>query len=119
MNRILSAALATSLLIASLPFGANAANDPCGRALSAEGRATRVEGSSDFKRYNGHVPADLARLRAISAWQGRVADLCPRYSAIWRRAVNAHVDCDAGMGHDTCIATATPRRKLLSWILPR
>ena len=119
MKQIFAAALASSLLIASLPFAATAADDACGQALSAEGRATRVEGSSDFNKYNGHVPADLARLRAISAWQGRVADLCPRSSAVWRRALNARVDCDAGMGHDTCIATAAPRRKLLSWILPR
>ena len=66
-------------LIAAVSSSANAASGTaCDRIVSAEGRATNVEGSDDFKKYNGHVPANLARLRAISAWQGRVADQFPR-----------------------------------------
>jgi hypothetical protein len=33
--------------------------------------------------------------------------------------MNAHVECDNGMGHEYCTATATPRRKLFSWFLPQ
>jgi hypothetical protein len=116
MKPMFAAALAAALLVPAT--AAKAANSACGVALSAEGKSTRVEGSDDYNHYNGHVPADLARLRAISAWQGRVADSCPGYSAVWRRAFNARVDCDSGMGHDYCTATATPRRKLFSWFLP-
>ena len=98
---------------------ANAASGTaCDAIISAEGRATHVEGSADFEKYNGHPPADLAQRRAISAWQSRVADLCPGYSAVWRRATNANVDCDAGMGHENCTASGQPRRKILSWLLP-
>lgn len=115
----LSSLAAAAALIAALPLSAEAAKSACGGVVSAEGRATRVEGSDDFRRFNGHVPADLARLRAISAWQGKIADTCPRHSAIWRRALNPSVDCDAGMSKDWCIATASPRRKLFSRFLPR
>jgi hypothetical protein len=116
MARIFIATLSTCFLLTCT--AANAASPlACNAAIEAEGTATRVEGSDDFQKYNGHVPGDLARLRAISAWQGRVADLCPGYSAVWRRATNANVECDSGMGHDTCTATGTPRRKVLSWLL--
>jgi hypothetical protein len=117
MKPMFAAALAAAFLVPAAT--AKAANSACGVALSAEGKSTRVEGSDDYKHYNGHIPADLAQLRAISAWQGRVADTCPGYSAVWRRAFNARVDCDSGMGHDYCTATATPRRKLFSWFLPQ
>jgi hypothetical protein len=111
--------LTAGLLMASLNGPANAASGAaCDAIISAQGRATRVEGSDDFIRFNRHVPADLAQRRAISAWQSYVADHCPGYSAIWRRATNTHVDCDSGMGHDDCMATGQPRRKLFSWFLP-
>ena len=120
MTRIFSKLVAAGVLAASLSASANAASGTaCDAILSAGGRATRVEGSADFEKYNGHVPDNLAHLRAISAWQSRVADLCPGYSANWRRATNTNVDCDAGMGHENCLASAQPRRKFFSWILPR
>lgn len=120
MTRIFSTALIAGFLIAGCAAPASAASgSACDTIISAEGRSSHIEGSADFEKYNGHVPANLAQLRAISAWQSHVADICPGYSAVWRRANNAHVDCDAGMGHENCLATAQPRRKILSWLLHR
>ncbi len=120
MTRIFSKIVAAGVLAASLSTSAHAASGTaCDAILSAEGRATRVEGSADFEKYNGHVPGNLAQLRAISAWQSSVADHCPGYSANWRRATNTNIDCDAGMGHDNCMASAQPRRKFFTWFLPR
>ena len=113
-----TAGLAGLMLVAmAVSVSANAADGNCGGSITAEGRATRVGGSDDFERYNGHVPADLASRRAISAWQSYVADHCPGYSAVWRRALVKDVECDSGMGHENCTAIASPRRKLFSWLL--
>jgi hypothetical protein len=64
MKPMFAAVFAAALVV---PVAANAAGSACGVALSAEGKSTHVEGSDDYKHYNGHVPANVARLRAISA----------------------------------------------------
>jgi hypothetical protein len=113
-----AACLLSAVPVSSVPAHANPADFyECGDMISVTGTSAEVEGSDDFKKYNGHVPADLAKLRAISGWQGAVADHCPEYSAVWRRATEKSIECDASSGHQHCTATAIPRRKILSWLL--
>ena len=119
MKRIFSSVFAAAILASTLPAAAGPADDyECGDMIAVTGTSTHVEGSDDFKKYNGRVPADLAKLRAISGWQGAVADHCPQYSAVWHRATEKSITCEASAGHEHCTATAIPRRKILSWFLP-
>ncbi len=119
MSRLFKTVSLAALLMATASAASAASATACNTILSAEGRASHVEGSADFIEYNRHVPDDLAKRRAISAWQGRVAELCPRYSAAWRRALKTRIDCDAGAGRVWCMASAQPGRKISSWFLPR
>jgi hypothetical protein len=117
MIKIFQSVLAAACFFSAAPAIANPADYyECGDMISVTGTSTQVEGSGDFKKYNGHVPADLAKLRAISGWQGAVADHCPEYSAVWRRATEKSITCDASAGHQHCTATGIPRRKILSWL---
>jgi hypothetical protein len=111
-------AVATLIFALSAQSSAsNASNGACSAAISADGVSAHVEGSADFERYHGHVPEGLAKSRAIAAWQQKVASDCAGFSAKWWRAKAASVECDAGMGHDYCTATAVPARKLLGFLL--
>lgn len=112
MARRLSAALILSAAFFAMPAAAEPVR--CTELISGEGRMTHVDGSDDFKRYGGHVPAKLAEQRAIADWQEQVRAYCPDYSPRWWRALRAHVACDAGAGHAWCTATAVPARKYLS-----
>lgn len=107
--------IATAALIYALAAGApasNAADVDCRATISADGVSAHIEGSADFEQYRGKVPDGLAKARAIAAWQGKVTASCPGYSSKWWRAKAAQVDCDSGMGHQSCTATASPVRKL-------
>jgi hypothetical protein len=115
MKTNISIVFAAALLASATQAHANPADYyECGDMIAVEGKSTNVEGSADVKKYNGHVPENLAELRAISGWQSAVADHCPEFSAIWRRATEKSITCDAGAGHVTCTATAIPREKILS-----
>ncbi len=120
MKTIFSIVFAAALLAPVTQVNANPADFyECGDMISVEGKSSNVEGSADFKKYNGRVPENLAELRAISSWQSAIADHCPEFSAVWRRAEEKSITCDAGAGHQICTATAIPRQKILSRILGR
>jgi hypothetical protein len=116
MKPIFATTLAAALLMSSQVKAGPGDYYECGDMLSVEGTSSNVEGSDDFKKYNGHPPADLAKLRAISTWQGIIAEQCPHDSAIWRRAKEKSVECEGSAGHEHCTATAIPGRKILSWL---
>lgn len=98
-----------------LSAGAALANDPtCGDKIEARGVSSHVEGGQDFERYKGQVAPGLAKRRAIQSWQLKVSTYCPSFSNKWWRARTAQVECDTGLGHERCLASAAPARKLLS-----
>ena len=99
-----------ALAAAALP--AAAAPAACGQIVAGQGRHSRVEGSSDWKRHNGRVPPRLAHDRAIADWQAKVKAQCPGSSTIWLRASNRKVECEGKMGGEVCKATAKPAGKL-------
>ena len=110
MNRIVLAAAAVLL-----SAGAALANDPtCSQKIEARGVSSHVEGGQDFEHYKGQVPPGLAKRRAIQSWQLKVTTYCPSFSNKWWRARTAQVECDTGLGHERCLASAAPARKLLS-----
>ena len=120
MTKIFSIAVAVAVLAPLTQAAANPADYyECGDMIAVQGQSTNVDGSADFKKYNGHVPKNLAELRAISGWQSAVADHCPQYSAVWRRAEEKSITCDAGEGRQICTATAVPRQKILSKLFGR
>jgi hypothetical protein len=120
MKSNISIVFAAAVLASVTQANANPADYyECGDMIAVEGQSTGVEGSADFKKYNGHVPENLAELRAISGWQSAVADHCPEFSAIWRRAEEKSINCDAGVGHVTCTATAIPAQKILTKLFGR
>jgi hypothetical protein len=111
--------LATAAAIYALATSAvpsSASEVDCRAPVSASGVTSHVEGSADFERYAGKVPQGLAKRRAIDAWQMTVATRCAGYSNKWWRARAANVECEGGMGHTHCTATAKPARKILSFL---
>lgn len=115
MLRYLAAAAAIYALATSA-VPSNAAGVDCTAMVSANGISSQVEGSADFERYAGKVPAGLAKRRAIDAWQMTVATKCAGYSSKWWRARAANVECEGTAGHTHCTATAKPARKLMSFL---
>ena len=119
MTRILAIAFAATLCTTAAH--ANSSNVECNTIISALGVSTHVEGSADFETYKGKLPPDLAKNRAITAWQSKVETACPNYSKRWWRALARNVDCEGGMGKEVCTVSAAPAVKLFkfSWLLPK
>jgi len=82
----------------------------CNSSISASARATNGLNLVPPQTYDTQ---ELARSRAIAAWQGTVAARCPRRSSPWRRAKGRKVDCDGYAGGISCEVSATPARRLL------
>ena len=118
MKPILIAVLAGGLIFSTGEVRAETYDVTCSATIAGEGTASNVEGSNDWNHFHGKVPPGLARRRAIDKWQAEVSSSCPRYVAKWWRARGQHIECDAGAGHQVCTATATPVRKLFSWLHP-
>lgn len=115
MNRSSLLALGAALAIAS-SSSAEAATGVCTGPVVGTGRSSHVEGSADWNTYHGHVPASLARVRALAAWRTKVVAKCPSSSPYWWRAHDKSVLCEGTAGHDNCVVKAVPARKLLSYL---
>jgi hypothetical protein len=113
MKIILYALAAIAAGAAAGPMPASSAAEPvCNAAIIAQGASAHVEGSEDWKRFNGKIPDGLAKHRAIEAWEQAIAGKCPSFSTHWSRALGQHVECEGAMGHEYCTASAVPARKL-------
>ena len=114
-KRLTRACLAAGLTCAGLSVVTEpaAAQSSCLNTITGKGRSSTVLGSADFTQYNGRVPRNLARKRAIEDWQAKTSLQCPRLSPSWLRASIKSVRCDGSAGHTDCVARARPARRLL------
>ena len=112
MTHALPAVLITVLFAGAatlaLPSLASA-HETCGKTITGTGRSSGVEGSADFVKYHGKVPAKLAERRAIASWRFQVEKHCAGANTWWWRAHNRSVQCEGSAGHTDCTASAIPR----------
>lgn len=104
----LLAIVIASVSSAAVPAPA-VAGPSCRTIITGTGRSSNVDGSADFAKYHGKVPARLAERRAIANWQFEVKHHCAGASSWWWRARQKSVDCEGSAGHVDCTARAIPR----------
>ncbi len=104
------AVVGAGLLAATAPASAQAT---CLTMITGKGRHSTAPGSADYTQYQGRVPRDLARKRAIEDWQAKTSLRCPRLSPSWLRASIKTMQCEGTAGHTDCNARARPARRLL------
>ena len=97
-------------LATAVPASAQAT---CLSMMTGKGRSSTVLGSADYTQFQGRVPRDLARKRAIEDWQAKTSLRCPRLSPSWFRASIKTMQCEGSTGHTDCTARARPARRLL------
>jgi hypothetical protein len=109
-STLAAAVICAGWLTMTAPAAAQAA---CLNMMTGKGRSSTVLGSADYTLYQGRVPRDLARKRAIEDWQAKTSLRCPRLSPSWLRASIKKMQCEGSVGHTDCTARARPARRLL------
>ena len=112
-SALLAAAGVLAAIFAAAP-AANADDLSCKYVIAGSGRSHIAETREDVGPSRLGVSAhELARRRAVESWKAKVAELCPRFSTSYWRALDKAFDCDAGVGNRQCVFTARPARKVL------